>query len=813
MSTLLRDLKHALRMLARRPAFTLIVVATLALGIGLNTAVFSAVDALILRPLPGVDRPNELLQLYRSGPGQDYGSNSPAHFRDVRERSRDIFSDVAASSVEILSLAVDGQAHRVYGSLASANFFSALGVRPALGRFFTAEEDIGEGAHPVVVLSHSSWTGLFGRDPGIVGRSVVLNGQAYSVVGVAPETFRGAMPILTPALWMPLTQVGQARPGSGTTLETRGNNFLSILARPLPGVTLGAIQGRLDAISRQLLEEYPDHYRERGITIVPQAEAGFHPTVRAAQFGLTSMVMAVVVLLLLIACVNVANLLVAQARERSREMAIRLGLGARRRVIIRQLLTESTLLAVVSGGVGIMLAWWAIDLANRIRLPMAGFNLSPGLEVNPKVLVFTLAVSLVTGIIFGLVPALQATRPDLIPALKGEAPSGGRRSRLSRGLIVTQVALSIVLLISAGLFLRNLEAATRVDKGFISEHLLIADLDPGLQGYSRARTEEFYRQLLERLRTHPAVEVVGLANDVQLGLGGSDGGVRIPDYTPRPDEDMSINYAIVTPEYFATLGTPILRGREFLATDDSSAARAIIVNQRFVDRFWPGQEGLGKTVRTHGADRTVVGVVPTGKYRRLGEPPTAYMWMAQAQTWRSGMSLHIRTKGDPLALAATVRNEVAALDPNLPVSDVRSMETHLGIALLPARIVGSALGVFGVLGLFLASIGIYGVMSGAVVQRTREIGIRIAIGAAGSSVVRLLVREGLVLVGIGTAIGLAGALVASQLIRSMLYSGSGLDPVTFATVPLVLGGVALLAIWIPSRRASTVDPIEALRRE
>ncbi|MHB1327608.1 MAG: ADOP family duplicated permease, partial [Gemmatimonadales bacterium] len=638
------------------------------------------------------------------------------------------------------------------------------------------------------------------------------NGVAYTVVGVAPEEFRGAMPILTPALWMPLTQVAHARPGGNNSLQTRNNNFLNVIARPVPGVSMGAIEGRLDAIIRQLREEHPDNYRETSINIVRQQDAGFHPEIRTAQYGLTSIVMAVVVLLLLIACVNVANLLLSQARERSREMAIRLGLGARRSVIIRQLLTESVLLSVISGGIGVVLAWWAIGLANQIRLPV-DLDMTPGLEVNPTVLLFTLGVSLLTGIIFGLAPALQATQPDLIPALKGESPSGGRRSRLTHGLVITQIALSIVLLVSAGLFLRNLERATQVDKGFDSSNLLIADLDPGLQAYSRARTDQFYQQLIERIRANPAVKSVALINDVQLGIGSSDWGVTVPGYTPSPTERMSIDAAVVSPEYFATLGTELISGREFLATDDSAAVRVLIVNQRFVDRFWPGQDGVGRTVRTGGRDHTVIGVVPTGKYRRLGEAPTAFMWVPHAQSWRSGMSLHIRTSGDPLALSSLVRSEVAALDPNLPVSNIRTMEQHLGIALLPARIAGSVLGLFGVLGLFLASIGIYGVMSGAVVQRTKEIGIRIAIGAAGGAIVKLLVREGLVLVGIGTVIGLAGALVASQLIRGMLYGGSGLDPATFAAVPLILGAVALLAIWIPSRRASNVDPIEALRRE
>jgi predicted permease len=440
-------------------------------------------------------------------------------------------------------------------------------------------------------------------------------------------------------------------------------------------------------------------------------------------------------------------------------------------------------------------------------------NFRPDLSISPPVLLFTFGVTLVTGLLFGLAPALQATRPSLVPALKGEEAAGESRSRATRTLVVAQVSLSIVLLVSAGLFLRNLKAATTVPKGFDSDHLLIAGLDPGLQGYSRARAEEFYRRLTAQLAANPDVGAVGFTSTIPLGLGESDSGVRIPGYTPAQNENMSIQNASVTPGYFAAMGIPLRAGRDFRAQDDSAQPGAVVVNEQFVHRFWPSQDPLGKTVHVHGRDFTVVGVVPTGKYQRLGEEPTAFMYFSEAQQWNYGMTVAIRTRGAPTAVVPALRTAVAALDPDLPLGNVRTMESHLGIALLPARLTGWVLGIFGLLGLLLASVGIYGVMAYSVSQRTREIGIRMAIGAAGGEVTRLLMRQGMALVLLGTGVGLAGAAAATLAIRGQLYGGSGFDPVTFVAVPAVLLTVALAAIWIPAKRAAALDPVLALRQE
>ncbi len=800
-------------MIAKSPLFTAIVVVTLALGIGLNTAVYAAIDALLLRPLPGVTEPDRIVQLYRTYPGgQQYGSNSIPHFWDLRRRSGDVFTDVAAWAYVTMNVAAADRPVRVFGQMVSADFFRTMGVAMSQGRGFLPAEDEGRGAHPVAVLSHNGWRLHFGADPAIVGTRIRVNGQSVEIIGIASPDFDGAVPMAPPALWMPLMQLEQLRPGGGGSFENRGNNFMNVVARLAPGVTVEQASARMNALMEELRAEFPNVYERTGIHLVPQSEAGIHPSFRGASLGLSAVVMAVVGILLLVACVNVANLFLARARDRTREMAIRLALGAKRSALLRQLLVESFVFAAISGVAGLLVAWWAISLANGVTLPM-DIDFNADLRLSPSVLGFALLVSLVTSVLFGLAPALAATRPSLIPALKGEAAAGGGRSRMSRGLVVAQMALSMVLLVGAGLFLANLRGATALDKGFTAENLLLVDLDPDLQGYDRARSEQFYGTLFERLRADPQVVAVSTIDNVPLGLGNSDRGVQIPGYSPSENEGMSIHYAVVNPGYFATMGVPLVEGREFTARDDSGSVRGLVVNQRFVDRFWPGQKAEGRTVQTAGREYTVIGVVPTGKYLRLGEDPLAHMWFVQSQLWNAGATVIIRTRGDPMSVLATVRREVAALDETMPLSNVRTMDKHLGISLLPARLTGAALGVFGLLGLVLASVGMYGVMAYSVSQRTREIGIRMAIGASARAVVRLIMRQGLSLVLVGTAIGLVGAWAASRLLRGVLYGENTTDPTTFIVVPLVLLAVATLATFVPARRAAKVDPAVTLRAE
>ena len=811
-AALRQDLRFAGRMLKKSPLFTGIVVITLALGIGLNTAVFSAADALLLRPLPGVVDANALMQLYRTYPGLQYGSNSIPHFWDVQRRSGTVYSGVALWGFSPMNISASDRPIQTLAQIVSANYFTLLGVNAARGRTFVPAEDEGRGAHPVAVLSDRGWRTLFGADPTIIGRQVPVNGHNVEIIGITPPAFRGVLPLVDPIIWLPLMQLEQAQPGSGGSFENRNNNSWNVVARLRPGVSVAQARARMTSISAELHAEFPEAYAKSSITVVPQPDAGVHPMMRNAQVGLTAVVMVVVGLLLLIACVNVANLFLARSRDRAREMAIRLALGARRGALVRQLLVESLVFAIVSGAAGILVAWWTIGLANGITLPM-DIDFQPDLRLSPLVLSFSLGVTLLTGVVFGLAPALQSTRPDVVPALRGEAPAGASRSRTSKGLIIAQMALSLILLIGASLFLTNLRMATTIDKGFVADNLLLAEVDPGLQGYTKAATNEFFRRLSERLVTNPGVRSLALVDRLPLSLNTSDSDVEIPGYVPAESEGMSIYNSDVSPGYFATMGIRMLKGREFTAQDDSAATRVSVVNQRFVDRFWSGQEAVGRTFRQGKRDVTVVGVVPTGKYVRLGEDPTAHMWFAHAQRWESGMTFVIRAASDPTPLMAILRDEVRALDANLPLTNLRTMDKHLGVALLPARLTGAALGVFGLIGLLLASIGMYGVMAYSVAQRTREIGIRMAIGAAASDIIRLVMRQGLTLVLIGTVIGLAGAFAASRLLSGVLYGNNSLDVTTFTTVPLMLIAVAALATFAPARRASHVDPAVSVRSE
>jgi len=816
MHTIIGNLRHdlifAVRMLLKNPMFTAAAVLTLALGIGLNAAVFSAVNAMLFRPLPEVVNDGELVHLYRDWPGMSWGSNSIPHYQDIRDRVEAFDGQVLAWTFSPVSLSADGTNERIVANMVSANYFDVLGAAPILGRGFLPSEAVDPGAHRVVVLGHSFWQGRFGGDPSVVGRSVTLNGQSWMVVGVAKEGFKGTMPMIDPPLYVPLMMQRELIPGYDL-IVARGNNWMNVVARLAPGVSNEQCRQQLDATVLQLREDFPDHYDNNGISMVQQSEAGLHPMIRSAQVGMSALTMVVVAFLLMIACINVANLFLARAGERRKEMGIRLSLGAKRSRIVMQLLTESLLFAVIACAAGLLLAYWAVGFANTLTLPM-DYPVDFDLSLDRNVLLFAAGISVVTGILFGLAPALQASRPDTVTSLKGEASrEPGGKHRLIRTLVVLQTALSIVLLISSGLFLRGLQSATMADKGFDENNLLLASVDPGLQGYDRERSEVFYRELTAGLSALPGVEAVGFARMVPLTLNSSDQGVGIPGYEPGPDESMSIRYNMVTPGYFEAMAITILSGRPFLDMDDRDGAPVLIVNQQFVNRFWPGEDVVGRIVRTGGEEREIVGVVPTGKYFSLGEEPSAFMYLPQAQYWSFPMTAHLRTTGDPNELAVSVRREVQRLDASMPVADLRTMTSTLGVSLFPARLGGAALGIFGVLGMILAAVGIYSVMAYSVSQRTHEIGIRVALGAATGSVVGMVIKKGMTMVGVGVVLGAGLAIGAGNLMQGMIYGVSAIDPITFLGIPGMLCAVALLATYLPARRAASVDPMKALRSD
>lgn len=814
MNDILRDLRFSVRMLVKNPAFTAAAVITLALGIGMNAATFSTVHSILLRPLPGTEQPDRLVQLYRRWPGIEFGANSPLHYQDVRDRADDLFSAVASWYFEPISVSSDGRSERTMALVVSANFFQTFGVQPQLGRgFIPGTEDRDPGSHPVAVLSDGFWRTRFGGDPGIVGTSIRINGHAFEVVGVTPPEFGGPMSVARPPVYLPLMMANILSPGFDR-LASRGNNFMNVVARLRDGIDLERAEDGMSVVLSQLREELPGSYEgQLGTTIVRQTEAGIHPSFGGAQRQMSTVMMAVVGLLLLIACVNVANLFLARARDRQREMGIRLSIGAGRGRLIQQLLTESLLFALLAGFAGLGLAHLATKALAAFRPPIDGpwaFDVG----IDKTVLAFTFGISVLAGLVFGMVPALQAAGPDMVATVRSEGTRKPGRSRVSRGLVVAQVALSLLLLLSSGLFLRALQAATAIDPGFDEPSgIAMASADPQLQGYDQPEARAFWDRLREEVEALPEVAYAGLTSTAPLSLSTSDRTVGIPGYEFAEGERRSLHYTYVTEGYFEAMGIEMLEGRRFDASDDDDGPRVMIVNQRLAERFWPGESALGKTVETAGESWEIIGVTETGKYTSLGEDPTEYMYFPHAILFRSDMILVARTAGDPDLVLQRVRDLVRAADADMPIYDVRSMEDHMGVALLPARLAGSVLGLFGLLGLTLAAVGIYGVMAYSVSQRRRELGIRVALGADRGEILRLVLSEGMRLALIGAAIGLAAAVGVTRFLQGMLYNVQALDPVAFTILPVTLIGVAALAVYVPARRAARVDPIGALKAE
>ena len=824
METFWQDAKYGVRMLVKTPGFTLVAVLTLALGIGANATIFSVVNAILLRPTP-VNKPEELAALYTSDfSGPLYGTSSYPDYVDFRDRS-DVFSGLVAYQFTPFSMTVGEASERVFGEVVSGNYFSMLGVRLARGRGFLPEEDRTPGTHPVVVISHALWQNRFGGDAALVGRTLVLNGHPFTVVGIAPEGYSGLLRGLRAELWVPMMMQKQALPGSDD-LTNRGSRSTFLMGRLKPGATLAQAQAQMDVVAGQLHEAYQQQWTDvrqqaRVVTVVPEREARVFPGVRGAVLGFFALLMGVVGLVLLVACANVANLMLARASARRREIAIRLALGAGRFRLMRQLVTESVLLSLLGGGAGLLFAAWGTGLLMAFRPPLP-FPIDLPLALDGSVLVFTFSVAVVTGLLFGLAPAWTASRHDPLSALKDEGTSATaslRKGRLRSAFVVAQVTLSLLLLVGAGLFLRSLRNATTIDPGFDPENLLITSVDLQLHGYDDAKGLAFYRDVADRLRALPGVEAVGLADGLPLSLGGMRRGITVGDYTPKPGEDVEVSTAAVGPGYFETLRVPILRGRGIAEQDVAGAPGVVVVNEAFARTYWPGQEPLGKRIQMGigvGADTPyweVIGVAKDGKYVTLGEEARPFFYLPLLQRYGSSAEMVVRTKGEPLAQLPAVRGAVQALDKTLPLLEPRTMTQHLGISLFPARVAGWLLGTFGGLALLLATLGIYGVMAYSVTQRTREIGVRIALGAAPADVLRLVVGRGLRLTAVGMALGLAAALGVTQLLTGLLYGISPADPITYVGVVLLLGTVALAACYIPARRATRIDPMVVLRYE
>jgi len=805
-----QDLRYGLRMLLKNPGFTMIAVSTLGLGIGANTAIFTLLDKVLIRPLP-VERPDQLVTFVEDAGGAP-GIFSYPLYTELRERN-DVFSGVVAYDQKPFSLSDGSQSERVIGQIVSGNYFAALGVRPALGRFFLPEEDRTPGTHPVIAISHGLWQRRFGGDPAVIGKTVSLNNNRYTVVGVAPSEFTGTTRGVVNDVYVPIMM--QVQPGSGRSgfLDNRNAGWLQLIGRLKPNVSREQAQAALATPVEDANRNFPgnpdkdaDQMGDPTKVFLMDGSRGHADRVKDLSLPLKLM-MGVVGFVLAVACANVANLLLARASARRKEMAVRLAIGASRWRVVRQLLTESSILATLGGGAGLLVAYWGAGLLLGFQQQTNVVPRALDGSLDGRALGFTLGLSLLTGIVFGLAPALVASKSDFVASLKEDTPGLGRvvrRLSLRNLLVVTQVALSLVVLICAGLCVKSLRELQAIDPGFEPAKVMTASFDLGQNGYNEARGRQFISQLSERVAALPGVESVSFARIVAF----SD----VPWIGPANIEgakQQRANLNFISPNYFQTLGIPLVRGREFTSQDTASAPLVFIVNEAAARRYWPGQEAIGK--RLNGGE--VVGVVRNSKERGLTADASPTIYKPLLQNYQSPLTLHLRTAMEGQPLLAALRREVRSLDGTLPVYDIGTLAQQRDGSLYTERLAAALLTLFGLLALSLAAVGIYGVLSYVVTERTREMGIRLALGARPRDLLRLVVGQGLVLTLIGLVIGVGASFALTRLIAKLLFGVSATDPLTFVVIPLLLTGVALLACWIPARRATRVDPLAALRYE
>lgn len=812
METLWQDLRYGYRMLLTTPSFTAVIVIALALGIGATTTIFSVVNAVLLRPLPFKD-PERILTLWdQARGGRELGFTGPEFF-DLRDQNR-VFENLAAYQTDRANLTVSNEPERIAITRSSADLFPVLGVQPEIGRTFSAEEDR-HGADNVVVLSYSLWQRRFASDRGIIGQRVTLDGIIRTIVGVMPRDFQ--FPDREAELWVPL--------GLDPANLDPGDRSFNLVARLRRGVTEERAKVEMNSIASSLQQEYPKKYSARanltsGINLVPLHEwiVGDVRLPLLILFAAGGFV-------LLIVCANVANMLLARAETRQKEIAIRTALGAGRARLIRQLLTESLLLALIGGGLGLFLALWGIDALLAVA-PQSISHVG-ATSLDSRLVGFTLLVSLGTGVVFGLAPALYGLRTGITEMLKGEsrgATADREQRRMRNTLVVSEIALALLLLMSAGLMINSFLRLQQVNPGFDPQRVLTMRISLPESQYPESRqVTAFYRQLLERLRSVPGIQSVGTVTRLPLSGQNSDASFDIEGRPQMPSEvDFNSDYRFVSPDYFKAIGMRLLKGRYFTAADDEHAPGVVIINESMARRYWPGEDPIGKRI-SDGLPQslwlTIIGVVEDVKHHGLNNPTRAERYLPDAQmnyshlgVWRA-RTIVVRTASDPLGVIGAVKEEVRSLDNDLPVSNVKTMEQVISTSLERPRFTMLLLVIFSGVALILAAIGIYGVMSYSVIRRTHELGIRMALGAQPKDILKLVVRQGFAMVITGVAIGLIGAFVVTRVLSSLLYGVSTTDPMTFAAVVLLLMTVALLACYVPARRATKVDPIEVLRYE
>jgi putative ABC transport system permease protein len=808
MDTLIKDLRFAARMLAKKPAFTLIVVLALGIGIGANTAIFSVVNAILLRPLP-YENPERIMMVWmdnrKMGANQDY--HSYLNFVDYKEQNQ-VFEQVAIFQDRTFNITGAGEPERVAGAWSTAELFSVLGVEPEMGHIYENESP------RVALISHGLWQRRFGSDPNILGQEITLNTIPRTIIGVMPAGFD--FPQKEADIWVPLEVFANHK-------KQRDSFWLTMIGRLKPAVTPSQAQAEMSTIASRLEQQYPDVMIGYGVNVVP-----LHEQVTGSVRPALLVLLGAVAFVLLIACANVANLLLARAATREKEIAIRTAVGASRARLIRQLLTETALLALAGGAVGLLFAMWGLDIL--IALSPAEIPRLNQVGIDGRVLSFTLLISLTTGLIFGLVPALQASKPDLNETLKegGRASTGGNRSSRMRSLlVVSEIALSLVLLIGAGLMIKSFIHLQQFNLGFNPKNLLTIRVGLPWPKYGEGdRAAVFYRQLIERVENLQGVQSAGVINGVFLGNAPDSLNFQIEGRAEsNAGENIEASIDSISPDYFKTMAIPLLKGREFTERDTQEAPGVIIVNDSFARRFFPDEDPIGKRLKYDAGDGliwrtkvdkpwlTIVGVVADARRTGFDAEVRPEVYAPHTQRVGTFMTLVARTSGDPLSLVTAVRSQVWAVDPDQSVYDIKSMEQLLGDMISERRFSLLLLGTFAGLALLLAAVGVYGVMSYSVTQRTHEIGVRMALGARHGDVLRLVVGQCLTLVLTGVATGLAAAFVLTRLMSSLLYEVSATDPMTFAVIALLLSGVALGACFVPARRAARVDPMVALRYE
>jgi putative ABC transport system permease protein len=817
LETTWQDVRYGYRLLLRSPLFTLTAALSLAIGIGANTSIFSVASAMLLRPLPGIAEPARLVDIGRTQNGKDFDNSSYPNYRDIRARVTTL-SGVYAIKLESQPMGLGGQdgAERIYGSIVSANYFSVLGTRAIAGRLLTDADDEGApGSHPVIVISYELWQRRFGGRPDAIGQTVPLNGYPFVIVGVTPPGFQGTT-VLRSDAWVPITATPLASPRrEARLLQSRPSVWLLMGGRLKPGVTVAQANAELTSIGAALEREFPDDNRGKGLVAMRSAVVPGHIDVFAGFLGL---LMAIVGLVLLIACVNLSGMMLARAAGRRREIALRLAIGASRWRLARQLLTETALLFVAGCALGLLLTRWLRALLLAL-LPQLPVPLGIDMPTDGRVLGFAIALSLVAAVLCGLAPALQASGADLVPALKAEGGGTiGGRLRLRSAFLVGQVALSLLLVLTAGLFMRALGHAASIQPGFDQRQVDVAMLDLSLARYTDTTGPAFARDLVNRAALRPGVRSAALVSDLPLDGGRqSYGAIRTPGLRRGNTDQVNADWNVISPGYFRTLEIALLRGRDFTDADTTGAPRVGIVNEAMARAIWGTPDALGRTIEVNDSAPgtwepvTIVGIAANAQVMALGGTVDPYLYVPLAQRYTPRVSLVVKNAGG--SAIPQVRALVHEMNPNLPIAQAMPLSDVTAVGLIPQRIAAGVAGSLGIVGLLLAAIGIYGVTSYSVARRVREIGIRVALGADGSSVLRLILRQGFVLTLAGVGIGLAAGALVSQVVRSLLLGVASLDPVTFGGGAALFLVVALAASYLPARRATKVDPMVALRAE